>query len=61
MRFESIDEVQAFLDRTATSEDRLQTILVLLGSRFAELRDQVDRLNVLSDRMKSQGAVKPSA
>jgi len=48
MNFENISEVQEFLEKTTSIEDRIQTSLILLNGKFSELGDVISKLREFS-------------
>ena len=54
MKFADLHDVQSLLDKTVTTEDRLQTSLILLNSKFSELNSLVSGLRNFSERYVEQ-------
>jgi hypothetical protein len=56
MKFENLDAVQSLLDKTTTPRDRLETSLLLLTSKFAEMKDLAAPLQEVADLLeKAEG------
>jgi hypothetical protein len=56
MKFNNIDEIQALIDRTTSTEDRLQSSLLLLNGKFAELNDAIAGLKRFSEKFQRNHA-----
>jgi hypothetical protein len=52
MEFEKIEEIQALLDKTTSTQDRLLTNLLLLNHKFSELKEVLPRLQSISGKLK---------
>lgn len=52
MQFNSIEEIQELLDKTASTQERLKTILLLLEGKISNLKEAVEDLNEISERIQ---------
>jgi hypothetical protein len=54
MNFENISDVQEFLEKTTSIEDRIHTSLILLNGKFSELGDIVSKLKKFSSLYRKE-------
>lgn len=54
MHFNNVDEIQELLDKTTSIEDRLQTSLLLLSCKFAELKDVIAPLQAIAEKLQQE-------